>query len=434
MCVKYTECSRNIPKITNGGGGCNLISYAENPNTGINTFKDDQNNLTGNNIKTKKTYALTPTELNKALFQFNIECDKNVSNIELKELLALSGVKKANGTVIDVENDLKNSSSNSKINISDAKAFFKDSRLIKFDLNQVSEDPLKPIVDTVQMPSGIADKYVDIRSSIRSKYYESDFTPDGKEVVRKDDLDTEDAWNEITTDDLKELEGIYTRAISAAKKCYDLNSNSTVEEYITGAESAKTAYDDDTVSNTAKLKRVNLAKAVLYAVLAPAYSVELKALSCGFKTTDYTRIRNAWGQTTYNLLKNVSGSNFWNLDRNAVEFCEKLYDSLPGLDYIVNLATSDGVFNVSTQMSLDETSSTVDKAPANSDGKFRIYETSTLKPTLYFTNEADKKTITFEIPLDFPEYTASGEKIKSFTIQESSKNSILTEKVAESGS
>lgn len=446
------------------------------------------------------------------MFQFNIECDKNVSNIELKELLALSGVKKADGNVIDITNDLKNSSSNSKINISDAKAFFKDSSLIKFDLNQVSSNELMSKISSI----GIEQSYYEKISNSYS--YQSD------------------KYNSLDDNEVTMLETIVNNAIVAAQIGYNNTNDNTVKTYKDAAEAYQTVAKSKTdkkekcqqltlaflKANGACMKsmlpqlkdvsfwqsyidkeKYNVAKTAYEAAIEVGkqngehgYNISINSYNAA-KTaiigeeTDPEKIKDVKNLVGFVAIENSinnfldPSSTFIDISRYAmmnlssgsaeayrndvtdtnlkayIEILSKYNNIVDNSEieessilsstysdgfYFLYISVSDmykvqnniecllSSFNSSTQMSLEETSSTTDDAPANSDGKFRIYETPTLKPTLYFTDEADKKTITFEIPLDFPEYTASEEKIKSFTIQESSKNSILTEKVAESGS
>ena len=393
-------------------------------------------------MKGSSTLALKDSERNKALFTFRIECSNLVSDVELEELLRLSGVTK-DGTTVPTVSELKSADGTEaakKIKIQGTEKFFKTaealdkSELVRFKLkntyaNEVGQkikEAVQPVVDAINNNgSSLADKYNNLTSSI-SQYFDYN-------------LDGDNAWHYLATNQMregedtntKELASLLDEAIKAGENCYAINQDSGVNEWLEAAKGFRTAYQ---AASDNKGKLTNLGIGLNRAFMACAKSIVLLGEAKGYTEDNFTA-NNSW----YSYLKNTSSRNIdlWSGDASgcSIYICHDMYGMVESTG-IVQQGIDKGLFGDATaDLALDNPPLTEVEEGLQTADTFKVYQISGgSQSQLYLENDEknNKKILTFEIPLDLPEcksVTENGEttnkKITSFMVYEEYKNAIL---------
>ena len=250
------------------------------------------------------TLTLKNSECNKALFTFKIECSELVSDVELEELLKLSGVTK-DGITVPTVSELKSAdgtTDDKKIKIQGTEKFFKTaeapdkSELVRFKLKNTYENAVgKAIKEAVQT---VVDAINNSGSSLGDKYYWMDIDPGDQ---------SDAAWNYIATNggtgnNITELDNLLDKAIKAGEACYAINKNSEVNSWLTAAKGFRTDYNNAT-DNKGKLK--NLGIGLDRAFMACAKSIVLLGEAKGYTEDDFTANDSRYSSLNDNSSQNI---------------------------------------------------------------------------------------------------------------------------------
>lgn len=367
FCVVNTQSIVKYSINCQSGGGNLLYSYAAEGNNGVYLKKS-----VGKTITYGTEYS-SEIELNKAILYFKINCPDSVSDSELEELLKLSGVTKDDGSTVPAGQDLRKAdgtTEENKINIIGTEKFFKEedatdkSDLIRFKLQCKYED--QQIKDAIQ--------------------------PVVDEIQNIGDITDENDNTEIK----EKLIALLNKAIVAGYSCYNINKNNNVKTWLN-----KAIYEPNILALGKKLNRAFMACAESIKLLAP------EGIDFTANNSDYSKLESASKQEISYWLK-----------------MENIYADMKGMldifkrganGYVVPLHLDDNAINYDTEGSFQESNT------------FQVYNTNDRKSKLYLKNDATnhKKTLTFEIPLDLPEFTDTKKEIIWFEVFIDKKHTIL---------
>ena len=377
------------------------------------------------------TLTLKNSECNKALFTFKIECSELVSDVELEELLKLSGVTR-DGATVPIVSELKSADgteATKKIKIQGTEKFFKaaeaadKSELVRFKLkNTYANEVGKAIKEAVQP---VVDAINNNGSSLVKKYLLMDLHASDK---------SDEAWKYLATDggdNITELANLLDTAIKAGETCYAINQDSGVNEWLNAAKGFKTEYSK--ASNN-KGKLPNLGIGLNRAFMACAKSIVLLG-----KAKNYTEDNFTANSSWYSYLNHNSSRKIDSWSTIVYWCCVYIYQDMKGIvesTGIVQQGIDKGLFGDATaDLALDNSPLTDAEEGLQTADTFKVYQiTGGSQSQLYLENDEknNKKILTFEIPLDLPEcksVTENGEtetkKITSFMVYEEYKNAIL---------
>lgn len=180
---------------------------------------------------------------------------------------------------------------------------------------------------------------------------------------------------------------------------------------------------------TLSLPNNNLNKAIFTFKIKCSESVsdfeleELLKLSKVTKTTEETSVptveelKNADGTTEEKKIYIIGTENFFK-EENSEDKSDLIRFKLQCVNNIDQ--------TLDLQLSEDAITTTTDTKEGKQASKtFKVYNTTDRKSKLYLQNDNNEKILTFEIPLDLPEFTDIKKKIKSFKIFIAHKNEIF---------
>lgn len=353
-----------------------LYSYAAEGNDGM-VLKKSNGKTQGEGMKEEDNESLPKKELNKAILYFKIECSDSVSDIELEKLLKLSGVTTNGSTVPEVE-DLRKAdgtTEENKININGTEKFFKEensedkSDLIRFKLqckyeDQQIKDAIQPVVNKIKSIGDITDK-------------------------------------NNNTNITYELNDLLKIAIVAGYSCHNINDDENVKTWLN-----KAIYEPNIFALGKKLNRAFMACAESIKLLAPK-GINFKVDNSG-NSSDYSKLESA---------SEKEEISYWLKMENIYADMKGMLDIFDrgANGYEVPLHLDDNAINCNTEFSFQKSNT------------FQVYNTNDRKSKLYLKNDEtnDKKTLTFEIPLDLPEFTATKKEIIWFKAFIDKKHPIL---------
>lgn len=388
FCVLNTQSIAKYSINYQWGGGSLLYSYATEGNDGM-VLKKSNGKTQGEGMKEEDNESLPKKELNKAILYFKIECSDSVSDIELEKLLKLSGVTTNGSTVPEVE-DLRKAdgtTEENKININGTEKFFKEdatdkSDLIRFKLqckyeDQQIKDAIHPVVDAI---NSIGD-------------------------ITKENNDTK----------IKEkLIALLNIAIVAGDDCYNINKNDNVKKWLNEAmeNNGKNNYEKDISKLGIRLNRAFMACAESIKLLAP-------------EGIDFT-VDNSDNSSDYSKLESASQAkqSYWTSNGQGNNIMKNIYADMKGMLDIFNR----GANGYEVPLRLDDNAINYDtEGSFQNSNTFQVYNTNDRKSKLYLKNDATnhKKILTFEVPLDLPEFTDTGKKIIWFKAFIDKKHTIL---------
>lgn len=400
ICVLSIQALVISRLLAQGGGVNNLISAAEG------------------------SLIYSADELNKAWFKYEIKCDENVADAQLDEILNLSKVTDVDtGNIPAVARLRETQNTEQPIKIGNAAAFFRPSNSesksklalfkLKSDVKDVEGEVLKKAIYSYSGRS-IHDKYCTISNKILYKY-QSLTSQAAQEQFMKID-----SWNELFNDDsVNEWKTPTEEAINIAELCYSINNNRNVFAYLSYAN---TYYGYFKNATTVKEKMKNLQYAHSTALWACVYSIELRCLNLElntdfFKTDHYFALQQ-------NCISGVQDASFDCTVKFAQDIGAMLdvrgHTDLKGIfnDSNSTLYEEDLLLNTSQEYVTSETNEEI-----QTSNMFQIYNTSERYAKLYFKNNV----ITFEIPINLPEYKELTKKMSSFKISTEEINPILTQ-------
>lgn len=424
MCVESTSPG-NKPTFGTWGGVNNLISAAEG------------------------SLIYSADELNKAWFKYEIKCDGNVADAQIDEILNLSKVTDVDTGKIPTVSKLKETQNTEPpIKIGNAAAFFRPSNSesksklalfkLKSDVKDVEGEVLKKAIYSINSFDKYFVKYCTIADEIYAEY------------LNKGEYFLENtSWSKFTNEHVQEWQESAEQAINIAKACYEINKDSAVGAFLYGGtissitirnvpytnyvvKGATQFYKEFTSKTSIKDKMVYLQCANNRALTACGLSLELRGKNLkGYTENTFIASDKSESGHKYNY-RTLKQNCICGLQNRTWDSVMKYQEDIGGIKYICEKANEFQLFNDSNSTLYEEalllnTSQEYVTSETNEEiqtsNMFQIYNTSERYAKLYFKNNV----ITFEIPINLPEYKELTKKMSSFKISTEEINPILTQ-------